>query len=298
MLQYTPRRRRLGACEALPERTSMTNTHRPWIFAGLLLAPVGPAACDGDDPSQTSDTSSDSSTATSTSSTSSDPSADETGSGTELHPAFAEFDADNTDISIDGSEVLIESNGLPNHTSPYWGSDHPLYTEPTVAVGLAPGNIEEFGGLISLRLPTSPQLADSTTATGLGAIGIAVSGSVIYNDQEGPNIPLEGAVMSLDYTGAHTGPQSYHYHLEPTAWSFDDTALIGVISDGFFLYGRRCVDDEYPDDLDTSGGHTAQTPHNTEGEYHYHIQNVAYLDQYYILFPGDYQGTPNSVAFN
>ena len=28
--------------------------------------------------------------------------------------------------------------------------------------------------------------------------------------------------------------QSYHYHLEPKAWSEDDDALIGIISDGFF----------------------------------------------------------------
>ncbi len=216
----------------------------------------------------------------------------------ELHPAFAEFSPDNVGVTLEGDEVVIETNGLPNHTSPYWSVDHPLYVEPSVASGLAPGNIDEFEGRYTLRVSSAPQRATSTTATGLGAIGIAVSGSVIYNDQEGPNVPLDNAVTSLDYTGAHTGPMSYHYHLEPVAWSMDDTELIGIIADGFFLYGRRCTDDAYPTDLDASGGHTSPTPHSGDAEYHYHIQNELYLESYYILFPGDYQGTPSDIAPN
>jgi hypothetical protein len=108
-------------------------------------------------------------------------------------------------------------------------------------------------------------------------------------------VALDRAIVSFDYTGAHTGPQSYHYHIEPVAWSNDDSELIGIISDGFFVYGRRDADDTYPADLDASGGHVGPTPHNSAGEYHYHIQNEAYLGQYYIIFPGDYQGTPSAI---
>lgn len=123
-----------------------------------------------------------------------------------------------------------------------------------------------------------------------------MSGAVIYNDQEGPNVPLDNAVVSLDYTGAHTGPQSYHYHLEPKAWSDDDEVLIAIMADGFFLYGRKnSATETYPDDLDESGGHTGPTIHSENPIYHYHIQNELYLDTYYILFPGDYQGTPNAI---
>lgn len=241
---------------------------------------------------------------------------DTTGS---LHAAFADFDAKNLSIYLDGDEVVIESNGLPSHTSPYWSnttersdtdpmgnllvteaaaSNHALFVEPTVTTHeqMAPGNIDDFNGSYTLRVPTSPQVASSSSATGLGAIGIAVSGSMIYNDEEGPNVPLDDAAPSLDYSGAHTGPQSYHYHLEPHAWSNDDDKLIGVIADGFFLYGRKCTaTGTYPTDLDASGGHTSTTLHATEEEYHYHIQNNLYLNQYYILFPGNYQGTPNDI---
>jgi hypothetical protein len=231
-----------------------------------------------------------------------------------LHPAFAEFDANNFTISLSDCEVTIESNGLPNHTSPYWSNttartkdglstpassvNHPLWVAPTnnAYADMAPGNIDDFNGSYTLTVPASPTKASSTSSTGLGAIGIAVTGGMIYNDQEGPNVPLDDAIPSLDYNGAHTGPQSYHYHLEPKTFSNDDDKLVGIISDGFFLYGRKCTSTgAYPTDLDASGGHTATTKHSTTAEYHYHIQNSLYLNLYYILFPGDYQGTPNDI---
>lgn len=238
----------------------------------------------------------------------------------ELHSAFSEFDSNNVSIELNGTNVVIESNGYPNHTSPYWSNttercatdpmgnelctntntsvNHPLFEEPTVTTyqTMAPGNIDDFNGSYSLTVSANPELASSTTATGLGPIGIAVSGAMIYDDQEGPNVPLDDAVVSLDYSGAHTGPQSYHYHLEPKSFSNDDDNLIGIISDGFFAYGRKCASTgTYPTDLDASGGHIATTQHTDEPEYHYHIQNELYLNQYYIIFPGDYQGTPSAI---
>ena len=235
-----------------------------------------------------------------------------------LHQAFTEFDANNVTIMLNGDSVIIESNGWPNHVSPYWSNttprtaidpmgntlvtpaaaeNHPLFVEPTVTSyeQMAPGNIDDFNGFYTLTIPVSPTLANNSSATGLGPIGIAISGAMIYNDEEGPNIPLDNAVGSLDFTAAHTGPQSYHYHLEPKAWSDDDGALIGIMADGFFIYGRRDYDGNYPTDLDESGGHFGPTPHNPDGEYHYHIKNELYLNQYYIIFPDDYQGTPNSI---
>ncbi len=236
-----------------------------------------------------------------------------------LHPAFSDFDSDNTTIYLSGNNVVIESNGYPNHTSPYWSNttercatdprgnrlctnentteNHPLFVEPTQTNydAMAPGNIDDFNGSYTLTVSADPQRASRSSSTGLGPIGIAVSGAMIYNDEEGPNVPLDNAVVSLDYTAAHTGPQSYHYHLEPKAWSEDDDKLIGIMADGFFLYGRRDYDGNYPTDLDASGGHFGPTIHCPDGEYHYHIQNELYLNQYYILFPGDYQGTPSAI---
>lgn len=242
----------------------------------------------------------------------------ETTNTTTLHPAFAAFDEARFDIVVDGNEFLIETNGLPNHTSPYWSNttqrsatgpngqtlvtaaaseNHPLFVAPqqTTFKQMSPGNIDDFNGSYSLRVSANPTKT-SPNATGLGAIGMAVSGAVIYNDQEGPNVPLDGAIGSFDYTAAHTGPQSYHYHLEPKAWTNNDDKLVGIISDGFFIYGRKCRSTgNYPTDLDASGGHISTTQYATEEEYHYHIMNDVYLNQYYLLFPGDYQGSASAI---
>jgi hypothetical protein len=204
----------------------------------------------------------------------------------------------NVTTYADGDQIVIETDGWPDHSTPYWGPGHELYVAPTVTseAEMAPGYISNFVGSYTLTVPADPERASSTTATSLGAIGIAVSGAVIYNDSEGPGVPLDDASGSLDYSGAHTGPQSYHYHLEPKAWSEDDDALIGVIADGFFLYGRKCTrTGDYPTDLDDSGGHTSTTEYHEEAVYHYHTSNELYLNQFYILFAGDYQGTPSSI---
>ncbi|MEL6485091.1 MAG: YHYH protein [Bacteroidota bacterium] len=211
-----------------------------------------------------------------------------------LSPAFAEFDTDETDIYLEGNNVVIETTGFPNHETVYWGPGSDMYREePDVA--LTPSIIPNFDGSATLTVPASPELAANSTSTNLGAIGIAVSGAAIFNDQEG-NGPLSDAAVSLDWTGGHIGPSVYHYHLEPKAWSEDDDALIGILADGFFIYGRKCFETgDYPTDLDESGGHFSITQHSDEPVYHYHIENELYLNQYYVIFPGDYQGTPNTI---
>lgn len=225
-----------------------------------------------------------------------------------LHDAFLSFGA-NVTVVLDGNEAVIETTGRPDHTSPYWNPDNAsgLYVAPdpsiTTVAAMSPGFIEEYDNLYTLRVPTSPALAASSSATSLGPVGIATSGAPIFNDQEGPNIALEiGVIQGFDRSGAHTGPETYHYHLEPKAITNDDDSLVGVIADGFFIYGRQCYStpNTYPTDLDVSGGHTSITQHtgaaDADAEYHYHITNDLYLSAYYLVFAEGYQGTPNSIS--
>ena len=217
--------------------------------------------------------------------------------------AFDEFNSDAVTISFDGDEITIESNALPNHTSPYWDESNSLYIDPVVAnvAQMSPGKINE--GSYTVTVPSAPEKASSTSATGLGAIGIAVSGVPIFNDEEGPNIALsENVASGFDYAGGHNGPTGYHYHLESqdveanTTLSVDDDKLVGILQDGFLLYGRRDFDGEYPTDLDESGGHFGPTIHSDGRDvYHYHIVNEIYTGSYIILFGGDLQGTPNNI---
>eukprot|EP00657_Telonema_sp_P-1_P007353 TRINITY_DN27169_c0_g1_i1.p1 TRINITY_DN27169_c0_g1~~TRINITY_DN27169_c0_g1_i1.p1 ORF type:complete len:108 (+),score=13.07 TRINITY_DN27169_c0_g1_i1:136-459(+) len=79
----------------------------------------------------------------------------------------------------------------------------------------------------------------------------------------------------LDYAGAHNGPGGYHYHLESadvpenTTLSFDDEKLVGIMADGFLLYGRKCNSNgNHPSNLDASGGHTSSTQHSDGAEFY------------------------------
>jgi hypothetical protein len=211
----------------------------------------------------------------------------------ELHNAFTEFNEDATDIYLntDGTEVTIETTGEPNHKTVYWGEGEDLYLEEN-DVATTPSLITERDLSSSITVDAVPQLASSTTSTQLGTVGVAVSGAYIYNDQEG-NGALDAAAVSLDWTGGHIGPDLYHYHLEPKAFSNDDEKLVGILKDGFFIYGRKCNSTgTYPTDLDSSGGHTSTTQHNIEEEYHYHIMNEVYSTTgSYIVFAGPYKGS-------
>ena len=208
-----------------------------------------------------------------------------------LHDAFEAFNSEATTIYLDGSNVVIETTGLPNHETVYWGEGNPLYREE-VEVNLTPSIITSNNNATILRVDSTPDLTGNTVSTNLGTIGIAVSGSSIFNDQEGSG-PLDRAAASLDWTGAHIGPGVYHYHLEPIAFSNDDSNLVGILKDGVFLYGRKCSSTaNYPTDLDSSGGHTSTTQYtNGVEEYHYHIINELYSTTgSYIAFAGPYQG--------
>jgi len=224
--------------------------------------------------------------------------------GTTPIAAFDDFNEEAVTVSFDGDEITIVSNALPNHTSPYYSTDNSLYIEPVIADPgqMSPGTIRE--GSYSLTVPASPQRASTTSSTGLGAIGIAITGAPIFNDEEGPNASLSANVASgFDYAGGHMGPTGYHYHLEAqdveenTVLSFDDDKLVGILQDGFLLYGRKDSEtNDYPDDLDDSGGHVGPTQHsNGEDVYHYHIVNEVYIGSYILLFGGDLQGTPNRI---
>ncbi len=210
---------------------------------------------------------------------------------TELHAAYAAFNPNATTIYLDGTEVVIETTGLPNHETVYWGEGNALYRdEPDV--DLTPSIMSSNNNATTIRVDAIPNFTGNTVDTQLNTIGIAVSGASIFNDQEG-NGPLNQAAASLDWTGAHIGPGVYHYHLEPLAFTDDDENLVGILLDGVFLYGRKChASGTYPTDLDSSGGHTTATQY-TEGEeeYHYHIINELYSTTgSYLAFAGPYQG--------
>lgn len=229
---------------------------------------------------------------------------------TELSSALLEFvAAPNITVVLaeDGCTVSFESAGKPDHTSSYWdaGNASGLYLAPENATLFnqqrSPGDIEDYINDYDLTVSVSPELAATSTATRLGAVGIAISGAPIFNQSEGNGDLSLGVMQGFDRNGAHTGPETYHYHLEPQAISYDDDSLVGIIADGFLIFGRRCYSTAgYPTDLDESNGHTSVTLYTgstaDDAEYHYHVSTEQYLNgDYYLVFPGNYQGTPSDI---
>ena len=173
-------------------------------------------------------------------------------------------------VAISSGNIVIKSDGLPNHKTPYWGISNALYED------FPPGyhanvNTSFSAHNYSMTIPAKPGIATTHEETTLGPIGMALNGVPIYNDREGGNIPLDAlTITTFDYSGAHPGPgQDYHYHTTGRYTSQDDAKLIGFLRDGFPIYGRKDTTGVYPT-LDAYGGHIGPTQDFPNGIYHYH----------------------------
>lgn len=201
-------------------------------------------------------------------------------------------------VTVSGDNIIIKSDGRPNHKSPYWGVNNSLY-EPFPA-----GHATNPGGAIvtqnfTMTIPAKPAKASVHEATSLNAIGMALNGAAIFNDQDGPNTPLDlGRISSLDGAGAHPQQEGvYHYHVTGTYTTLNDSNLIGFLRDGFPIYGRKDMDGTYPSNLDEFNGHISATTEFPNGIYHYHTRNENYLNTgYYILKSGSYYGTKGTFT--
>lgn len=191
--------------------------------------------------------------------------------------------ADNVDITIDGSTLVFESDGLPSHE----------YLDTYLGDGqdgkFIAGGVDAYDA--RFEIPLVPTVAASPSETGNGAIGVAISGAVFFDPYEGngtdtvandDNETIDG-IPFIDACGGHPLPNgvSYHYHGIPFCITDavdtvgQHSTLIGYLFDGFPIYGPQDVDGEEPTDLDACLGHTGATPEFEEDTYHYHVTSTA-----------------------
>jgi hypothetical protein len=206
-----------------------------------------------------------------------------------------------TSISSDGTYVTIKTNGVPDHSSPYYVSGNSLYEAY---------NGTTFGGnvfkknpntistqTLTFKIPVRPAAASSHIATSLGPIGVALNGVPLYNQYAGPNNQqLTSEIASFDkYYGHPQATGQYHYHVEPlylTTVKSTKSGLMGFLLDGFPVYGPE--EDGHTivsSELDAYHGHTHATVDFPEGIYHYHFT----ADAPYLNGNG-YFGTPGTVS--
>jgi hypothetical protein len=194
-----------------------------------------------------------------------------------------------TDIYVDGDYIVIKTNDVPDHQSPYflntqWQST--MWVNDTRAgFQQAPGNKIATTNT-TFRIPKNPVASSTHTALTAATIGVAINGVAFFNQYQAQNqliTSTSGEYSSFDLYGGHPTPMNeYHYHIEPynlTAANGDD-ALLGFMLDGFPIYGPQEGNTVLTSaDLDTYHGHFGVTEDYPNGIYHYHITaDIPYIN--------------------
>lgn len=209
---------------------------------------------------------------------------------------LSKFSGKGLSYAVNGNTVTFTTQDLPNHTSPYWPTDNPLYETyngTNSNFNLNPNRIAAQNIVFTITL--KPSEAINKRATPMGPIGISRNGVVFFNQYAAGGSPLTNEINSFDQYLGHPAQQgNYHYHIEPTylTQEFGEDAFLGLLSDGFPVYGpveNGAVITN--NDLDIYHGHTSATPDFPNGIYHYHITS----EDPYINGNG-YFGTPGNIS--
>lgn len=201
-------------------------------------------------------------------------------------------------VSQDGNFVVIKSNDLPDHKSPYyqgtqWASTKYEGYNGTGQFIKNPNSIVSQN--LTFRIPLNPKESTVKSATPLGPIGVSLNGVPFFNQYAAGGAPLTNEVISFDQYGGHPQQQGqYHYHAEPFYLTSTNgkAVLLGFLLDGFPVYGPVENNTTVTNaQLDAYHGHTSITPDYPNGIYHYHITST----DPYINGSGFY-GTPGTVS--
>ncbi len=194
--------------------------------------------------------------------------------------------------------VRAEADGQPDYTSFYFSTTHACYETYSGSIR-NPNSIATQSYIIDF-----PVAQDMTSQAMRGAIvGLALNGVPIFGNFAAPGDDIFTEAKTFDRCGAH--PQNtgaYHYHSEPYALSYDDARFIGVMRDGYPIYGRKDADGSAPT-LDSAGGHTGVTADSpTTPVYHYHVNEQTSTNsgtqgqKQWFLTTGTYRGRPGACV--
>jgi hypothetical protein len=201
------------------------------------------------------------------------------GGGTTTVPTVYQKIYGATDMYVDGNYIVIKTNSLPDHKSPYyqgtqWATTkYEAYNGTNSSFMLNPNRIAQVN--LTFRIPLNPTVASTHAATPLGPIGISLNGVPFFNQYAAMMSPLTNEINTFDQYNGHPQQQGqYHYHVEPTYLTATkgNNVLLGFLLDGFPVYGP--VENGSPitnSNLDAYHGHFGVTADYPSGIYHYHI---------------------------
>jgi hypothetical protein len=193
-----------------------------------------------------------------------------------LPEVFADKFPSSVNVYVDGNYIVLKSNAIPDHKSPYFGSNDNRFeayngANPNFAIN--PNTIK--AQILTFKIPLDPVEANTKTTTSLGPMGISINGVPLYNQYAGPNQPLTNEINSFDqYNGHPQQTGQYHYHVEPlyVTATTGKSGLVGFLLDGFPVYGPKENGVTLTSAaLDIYHGHNTATEDYPGGIYHYHI---------------------------
>lgn len=196
-------------------------------------------------------------------------------------------------INVEGDERLISGNALPDHPT----GQFPISpSDPAFQYDRNPNSIAEKS--YSLILPANPEIANQSSPTTLGPVGIMLSGAFLFNalDASGRDAAAHETQDACDGHPQMNG--IYHYHsFSPcikTTPAPNSSQLVGYALDGFGIYVEYGPDGKMLTDNDLDADHGRTSTVEWDGKkvqmYHYDVT------QEYPYTIGAFKGTP--IRFN
>ncbi len=188
---------------------------------------------------------------------------------------------------VSGSNIVLLSQNVPNTKSSYYGSSSPLF-ETRTSTGTNPNSTSSQKLAYYIPSTATQGTGKDGTQAGLVSIGITVNGLAIFNNAAAPPDNLSVEALTFDnYQGHPQNSGVYHHHAAvpqvcdaasntSNTGACANSALIGIILDGYAIYGQKCDNgtastaDDFTPTLDSLHGHTAVTQHFSTATYHYH----------------------------
>ena len=187
-----------------------------------------------------------------------------------------EWPAASINVTVEGAQRVIASNGLPTHKTGVFPIDK---ADPVYKYDRNPNAIAEQ--TVALRLPALPRAASRPACVPMGMVGVALTGAAIFNaiDARGRDAP---AWEMQDSCGGHVEQGGvYHYHdyspcmsdLSGRGGRHSD--IVGYALDGFGIFGNRGEGGRRlrNADLDACHGHVHEIIWDGKPQrlYHYHF---------------------------
>jgi hypothetical protein len=200
-------------------------------------------------------------------------------------------------LTVQGDAVIAKSDGRPDYTSNYFTAKDACHEDYTGAIQ-NPNLIAQQN--FALSFPRTPNTTGQPMRGGI--VGMALNGVPIFANVAAPGEDIFTEAKTFDRCAAHPEQRGvYHYHSEPLSISYDDAHFIGVMRDGYAVYGRRDADGSLPA-LDAAGGHEGTTADSATPVYHYHVNEQTSTargtlgQKQFFLTKGAYHGAPSTCT--